>query len=193
MTSEVKICNRAAVLLGAERIISISPPNDAEFAYICAEIYDEVRDDILRSHPWNFAIKRASLTQDVETPAWGYGYQYSIPADCLRVLEMDNVVTGHAGFPWEIESGKLLTDANTPLYIRYIWRNTDPNTYDPTAVTLIAARLAIEAVERITQSNTKSEKAERLYKATLNSAKMLDALEGSQQVFEEDDWLTSRI
>ena len=190
MTSEVDICNRAGVLIGADSIVSISPPDDAEFAYICAEIYDDVRDTVLRLYPWNVAVKRVSIAKDVDTPAYGYAFQYTIPADNLRVLEMDSETPLDA---WEVESGKILTDRDSPIAIRYIWRETDPNKYDSLLVMAIAARLAFEAVERVTQSNTKKADLAKIFEKALADAKGVDAKEGSQVDFQEDPWIRSRI
>jgi formylglycine-generating enzyme required for sulfatase activity len=39
-----------------------------------------VRDEVLRSHRWNFAAKRAALTQGT-TPAFGWGYSYTLPTE----------------------------------------------------------------------------------------------------------------
>lgn len=190
MTSEVDICNRAGALIGAERISSISPPEDVEFAYICAEIYDDVRDTVLRSHPWNCAVKRVSIGKDVATPAYGYAFQYTLPSDNLRVLEMDSETPLDA---WEVESGKILTDRDSPIAIRYIWRETDPNKYDSLLVMAIAARLALESVERVTQSNTKKADIAKIYDAALKDAKGVDAKEGSQVDLQEDPWITARV
>lgn len=190
MTSEVDICNRAGVIIGAERIISISPPDDAEFAYICAEIYEDVRDTMLRLHPWNFAITRVAIAKDVDTPAFGYAFQYTIPADNVRILEIDSEIPREA---WEVESGKILTDQDTSLSIRYVKREEDPNKYDSLFVIAFASRLALEAVERVTQSNTKKADIAKIYKDALNEAKGVDAKEASQSDFEEDPWITARL
>lgn len=56
------ICNSALTKIGAATISSISDTNKR--ALLCNEQYAKLRDDLLRSHPWNFAIKRAYLAKD---------------------------------------------------------------------------------------------------------------------------------
>ena len=62
MASEVDIANRALQKLGAESIVSLT--QDSENARACNLCYEPIRDAELRAHPWNFAIKRASLAAD---------------------------------------------------------------------------------------------------------------------------------
>jgi hypothetical protein len=49
--------------------------------------YTQVRDSLFRSHPWNCLQKRVALAADTATPAWGFSYQFTLPADCLRLLK----------------------------------------------------------------------------------------------------------
>ena len=42
-----------------------------EIVCVCAE---EISDEILRGHPWNFAMARAKLARATETPEFGFSY-----------------------------------------------------------------------------------------------------------------------
>lgn len=66
MASTVEsICNSALAKIGAPSITAITDSNKrAEF---CNLMYSKVRDKLLKSHPWNFAIKRAVLAYDKDT------------------------------------------------------------------------------------------------------------------------------
>ena len=85
MVAPIDICNAAIVRVGGQMITSLT--ENSPTAIACNSQYDIVRRDLLRSHPWNFAIKYASLPQNTETPIFGYDYSYALPSDCLRVLE----------------------------------------------------------------------------------------------------------
>ena len=74
--SAVQICNNALIKLGANTITSLS--DDTKPARLCNKIYTVLRDDLLRSHPWNFAIGRSSLAQLVDAPAFGFSFQYRV-------------------------------------------------------------------------------------------------------------------
>ena len=89
MATEVSICSNALRKLGDDPITSLT--EDTERARLCNAFYESSRDSLLRSHPWNFAITRATLAKLSSTPAYGFAYQYALPTDpyCLRVLEME--------------------------------------------------------------------------------------------------------
>tara|TARA_R100001530_G_scaffold114015_1_gene80959 strand:+ start:206 stop:1021 length:816 start_codon:yes stop_codon:yes gene_type:complete len=61
-SSEVAICNSALIKLGAAEISSLSDTNKR--AQLCNAQYSKLRDELLRSHPWNFAIGRKVLSLD---------------------------------------------------------------------------------------------------------------------------------
>ncbi len=58
--SQVSICNAALRQLGVAKITALS--DSVEQARILTDIYDAILDEVLAAHPWNFAIKRATLT-----------------------------------------------------------------------------------------------------------------------------------
>jgi|HigsolmetaAR203D_1030402.scaffolds.fasta_scaffold04141_4 hypothetical protein len=185
MTSVVGICNRALSLLGQKSITSLEDNDQA--ARLCAETYGPVRDAVLRDHPWNCAIARADLAPLSERPAFGFGRQFELPADCLRVLEL----WGTDG-PWKIEGRRLLTDATRAL-IRYIRRVEDPNQFDALLVEAIAARLAADLCEPITQKSTLTQSLWELYGQKLRAARSADAQEGTAEDLVGDVWLTARL
>jgi len=88
MATDVSICSNALRRLGDAPITSLT--DDTERARLCNAFFPDARDTVLRAHPWNFAITRASLPQLSDTPAYGFNYMYALPTDpyCLRVLEM---------------------------------------------------------------------------------------------------------
>lgn len=58
-TTQLDIANRALLRLGAKKIDSLT--EDSDRARACDAEVDEVRQETLRAHPWNFARKRARL------------------------------------------------------------------------------------------------------------------------------------
>lgn len=58
---EVDIANAALIALGQSTITALTDEN--ENARRCDAVFDIVRDDLLVKHPWNFAIKRATLVE----------------------------------------------------------------------------------------------------------------------------------
>jgi len=187
MASEVGICNRALQHLGALRIASLDETSVE--ARACNNAYEPVRDALLRSHPWSFAIKRASLAADATDPEFDPpGTRYPFPTDALRIL-----LPNSTDCDWTIEDRYILSDWTAPLEVRYVAQITDPNTMDPLFREALAAKLAIEMCEEITQSNTKLAGLLEKYKDIIHDAKRSNAIERPAQDLREDDWLTARL
>ncbi len=187
MASEVQICNRALQKLGSEPITSLA--DDTKAARECSRAYADTRDAELRDHNWNFAITRAQLPALSADPLWGFGKQFQLPADCLRVIELNAL---NDPDDWTVEGRQLLANAAAPLDVRYVKRETDTGVFDPLFVEVLAARLAFELAEALTQSNTKKAQAFDVYREALRKARRADAVEGTPDALEESTWLEAR-
>ncbi len=185
MPSATDICNRALGRVGESRIISLT--DDSKQARACNGAYAHIRDEVFRSHPWNSVITRAQLAKLSDAPAFGYDAQYQLPADCLRVVEVFN-----STLPWVVEGRILLSDEGSPLSMRYVRREEDPNQWDSLLQNVVAARLAVELCEELTQSNTKRKLASEEYAALMSMARKADGQESSPMPFAEDDWINAR-
>lgn len=182
--TEVQICNIALTGLGASRITSLT--QDSENARRCNVLYATLRDDLLRRHPWNFAVTRRQLAVLDETPAFGYTYVYQLPADCLRVLSEQNSDTDY-----KIEGRKVFTD-DTTIKIKYIARVTDTNIFSIDFSMALAAYLASTLAYSITNSNTVAEAASNTFNEKLSLAKAADASEGLPDDLETETWTNAR-
>lgn len=137
--SETTICNLALGKLGARRIIELS--EESVEARACRLHYAETRDEVLRHHRWNFAIKRETLVALVTPPAFGWGVQYELPSDCLRVFELNGYDLAKRPGLWEVEGRVLLTN-ESEAKVRYISRVTDCNLFDSLFVEALSLKLA---------------------------------------------------
>ena len=201
MTSNVDIANYALNIIGASNISSLD--ENSKPGRLVNQRFESVRDAVFRSHPWNCLIRRAELAQDVDAPAFGYTYQYPLPADpyCLRVLEFsngslsypqDNMFSNTGGPVFVIEGRKLLTDEGTAR-IKYIARVSDPQQYDASLIEALAARLAVEIAYAITGSTTVVQLASAIYDEKMKEARFVDATEGAPQKLEASDFIEARF
>lgn len=177
MATEVSICSNALRRLGDDPITSLT--DDTERARLCNAFYTDARDAVLRSHPWNFAITRASLAKLSDTPAYGFNYQYSLPTNpyCLRVLEME-----YPDYIFKVENvathGRvLLTDEGTAK-ILYIARITDTNLFDSMFVDVLTAKLSLDLAYPVTNSLQVQQQMQKLYQTKLSEARSIDGQEG---------------
>lgn len=187
--SVVSICNRALDLLGADPITSLEDGSKA--ANLCLRNFAAVRDAVLRSYPWNAAMRRARLAALAAPPAWGFRHQYPLPAGpeparCLRVYRAEGCGD------YRIEGRRLLSDAPPPLDILYIGEIADPAEFDPLLSDAVAARLAVSLAGNITESAARIEAMRAHYQDTLAQARSADAQEGTPEALDPDVWLASR-
>lgn len=165
-SSKVEIANIALVGLRAAVINSFS--DGTTEANAVNVIWDTVRQSELAKHPYNFAMKRATLNRLVSTPAFGYAYQYQLPVDCLRVWRVD----GH--YDYRIEGNKLLTD-ETSAKIVYVYDNEDITTWSSMFSDLVAARMRVELAYTLAADETLIRLSKELYDRKLVQVKYVDS------------------
>ena len=177
MATEVSICSNALRRLGDDPITSLT--DDSERARLCNAFYEDARDACLRSHPWNFAITRASLTQLSDSPVYGYDYQYALPTNpyCLRVLAMEFEDYIFKVENFSTQGRVLLTDEETAKII-YIARITDTTLFDSLFVDTLITKLASDLAYPVTNSLKVQEQMYRLYQLKLSEARSIDGQEG---------------
>jgi hypothetical protein len=193
MSSKVSIANRALAKLGDDRILLLT--DDVKSARTLNQMFDEVRDAELRRHRWKFAIKRASLPALSEAPAWGYERQFPLPSDYLAMVQIGEtyIRPGMGGTASSsIEGGVILTSAVAPLKVRYVARIENTGLFDPLFVEMLACRLAMEACETLTQSETKFSRCAQQYKDALIEATRADSIEKLPDELPAGSWLDSR-
>lgn len=184
--TQVDICNSALQRVGAAPILRID--DNSPEARACSIAYDSNRRDELRKYRWNFAITRAVLAPDSTAPAFDYDYQFTLPTNCVRVLRPNK-----ANLDWVIEGRKILTNDSDVLNLRYIQDVEDVTQFDPSFYNVVAAALAIDIVERLTQSNTKKRQLEDEYNNSITQAKRVNAFEAGPEVAPDDDWWLARL
>lgn len=183
--SDIEIVNRSLALLGVESITSLSDTNKA--ASTASLLFNDTRASVFRAHPWNCLTKRASLAQDVTAPVYDYTYRFTLPADFLRLLTIEE-----PGNRYQIEAGHILYD-DTTLRIKYTALITDPTQYDTSLVDALAARLAADLAQPLLQSINAMEQMWKMYELKIREAKFVDAQENGQDVLDTDYWLDSRL
>jgi len=186
MATEVSICSNALRQLGDDPITSLL--DNTERARLCNAFYAPTRDSVLRSHPWNFAVVRQSLSKLTSTPIFDYAYEYSLPTDpyCLRVLQME-----YTDYEFKIEGRKLLSDEGTAK-ILYIGKITNTAEFDPMFTEVLTAKLAAELCYAVTGSNTLTKQMWDLYDSKLSEARSIDGMEGFMDEMVSDTFTSFR-
>lgn len=206
MTSEVEICNLALTRLGHLPITALN--EGTKPADRCALHYPMCRDALLRAHPWNFSIRRATLALDAVTPNHEYSHRHTLPNKCLKVIRTEweaggassSSVYGFPGVhgydaeaaPYRIEGRYLLCNSEVAR-IEYIEKVTDPNQFDVLFVDVLAQRLAAELAVAFTDTQSMAKSMWEIYQSKLMEARSTDAQEGTpRSVVDLSPWVVAR-
>lgn len=173
-------------------------------------------DALVDDHPWPFLVSRTTLTKDSTDPSWGPKYSYALPADCIRVLQINNDPvwgwsggyssqaswlpgTGYSKWDTElvVDAGRsIVTDAESPLEIRYLrsFPATTPGTIaTPLFKQVLAYWLASQWSELFTASETLTQQVENRFARILAEARSIASTEGTQSPVLTTAWVNSRL
>ncbi len=186
MAAETDIINAGLILLGELPIVSTSDNRKA--ARLAALRYPQVRDAVLRAHPWNCAVKRGSESAAASpAPAFGWTKAFNVPADFLRLVRLEDHRQDYA-----YENGQILTD-NASIKFLYIFQLTDVNKMDALLRETIAARLAADSALALAKSGSLTALLWKQYETKLGEARSIDAQENPTQEFMADEWDNARF
>lgn len=183
MASVVEINNKALSLVGAKQIESLD--EESTEARACRLHWPQLRDQVLRGHPWNCAMERVSFVRNAETPAYEYAYYYQLPANCLFVYEV---------YPeqlFEVEGRKIMANSET-LSGKIVTKQTDTSKYDPQLSAAFSYLLAAELAYLLTSSTSLVGELKAIGKDLLSDAKASDSLEGRQPNRRNTKWVSAK-
>jgi hypothetical protein len=168
---------------------------DSKNARLCNARYESIRNAVFRSHTWNCLMARQELAADTATPAWGWANQFTLPADCLRVITISDY-----DYDYKIEGRKIMANIS-PIKLQYVKLATDPNEYDTLLTETISAALAADIAFAVTANATLVTTMKEIYQEKLAEAKHIDATEGQNtdpnmgqvDVILSDEFINSRF
>lgn len=168
VTSSVSICNIALAQIGANPIHSLT--DGSVEAGFCSAFYDQLVEAYLNKHAWNFAVRRMELPPDVDVPLYGFDHQFTLPADCLRVLTVN-------GDPrYNVEGRRIVTNSSN-CFIKYVARVTDTSQWSQGFIEVVIAALTLRLAYPITKSSDQVALASQNLQISLMNALAIDASE----------------
>ena len=193
--SEVDVCNLALGHLKQRAIVQLDPPTtDPEV--VCANWYQQVRRSTLRTHPWNFAIKRVEILPDATyTPEFGFTHAYVKPVDFIRLIgfyEDLGFVTNRGEF--DLENDYILKDGtdNEAINVRYVSDVTNVGKMDPLFIDLFALNLAIRMAPQFTGGEARVKTLVAIHKEVKGEATAIDGQERPPRRKQSSGWLRKR-
>lgn len=180
MTTNTQLANRALAHIG-EMAISDIEDTESKAARTCNEFIQSVIDETLREHRWNCAIARVTLSELETPPNHGFDHAYQLPADFMRLLEVNGEQYDGSDEFFEIEEGGRLLSHESVAEIRYVKRIT-VDAFDPLLAKTVAAALAAEICIPMTLNVQMREQCEALKQRAISRAQKIDAIEvGSRE------------
>ena len=193
MPGETNIINAALRRIGGERITSRT--DGSKNANVANDLYDEIRDDLLRSHPWNFATKRVKLAQSATDPVFEFDHAYPLPFDWMRTVSVHDNDAGHGTILFRMElngTQRAIIASSDDVYLRYISKVTDANLMTPDFRKAFEFALSRDMSIPVASSNSLHDRMALLAQSSLNKARSNDALGASPELRPRGSWASSR-
>ncbi len=197
--SNVAIANLALTKLGDLRILNLT--DNTKPAREVNAVFDMTRDYLQRRFSWRYCIKRANLAADTSTPLWDWSYQYPIPSDCLRILQVGQYyptpnlsdLISSGGQEYVLEGKYILSNQAGPLKLRYLSRVTDPVQFDTAFDMAFSAYLAYLVAEPLTASAEQKQMAYNDYRNAIKDAVIANAIENPPESLADQTWILARL
>jgi hypothetical protein len=169
--TEIDIINQALNYLGEARIQSLTQ-NTNSAKYGLDSLHASV-DQVLRLHKWNSAIKRETLVRLTEDNAFGAKYNYQLPNDFVKFVQMNEGTEAY-----RIEGKRIVTDENL-VQLVYVAYPDDFSAIDAGLVEAIASKLAFNISIQVTGETSNQTRMLELHERFLARARTNDARESS--------------
>ena len=171
--TKTEIANIALAKFREGRITDIESATDP-VAVVMNDQYAHALELLLEEHRWDFAGKRATLSELASLPAFGWAHQFGLPSDIIRIKDVNGESTQASSTNFEIEGGVLLTDQEA-VTITYIALVVDTNLFSPSFTEALALKLASLTCGRLTGDSELGLLLERQYTVSLAKAMHNDA------------------
>jgi len=193
MPGETDVMNQALREIGASPIVARTDGSPS--ANAVDDIYDDIRDDLLRAHNWNFATKRVKLARTTLDPGFEFDYAYALPADWLRTISVHANDAGHGTVLHRMEligTQRAIVASANDIWLRYVAKITDPNLMAADFRRALAYSLAEPLAIVLASSNTLRQLMEEKAKKKLGAARSADAQGAFPELRPRGSWASSR-
>lgn len=156
-------------------------------ALIWNEQYNKKRKQLLQSHYWNFAIKRHSFVDSGTTPEYEFTYAYTIPADYLRMVDVE--------WPEQFyqREGDYILSNFSPFRGRYVYDLTDTTKFSSTFDEALAILIASDICITLTGDKGLKDRIDAELITTLKDTRSFDAQENPSYPLMDDIFLNARL
>ena len=192
--SKIEIINRALLKLGEPPISSL---NDAAFGKSYDMVYQDVKNLLLSTYPWRFAVISKKLPRREQM--YGSRYMYSIPADCLFMIKVGvkndaDMSDCHfvAAVDYELADGAIIADIKNGIWVEYVRQFDDDASFAPLFREALAAKLAAELAMRLKQNLNLKQMFETEFFNLIRQAELNNEIMKSVEILPDNSWVKIR-
>lgn len=192
--SKIEIINRALLKLGEPMVSSL---NDAAFGKSYDMIYEDVKNLLLSTYPWRFAVEIKDLAKVDEM--YGERFMYRLPVDCLLLLKVFG--TAHLGVTriragemagYEIANGCVVTPVAGGIKAEYVKAISDDARFAPLFREAMAAKIAAELSMRIKHSLNFKQAFETEFYNVIRQAELCNEIMKDAELLGDNSWVLVR-
>jgi hypothetical protein len=196
MATKLGLYNDALAHLGERKLVTLA--DDDESRHTLDLHYDRAVRYCLEQGLWNFALRAVAADASASlAPAFGYAHAFEKPADWIRTAQVSADQRFAAPLAcYEEEGGGLWYADVDPLYVQYVSDDAgygrDLAHWPETFADYVGCHLARRVCLRLTASETRLERLERLEQRLRIDARAKDALNQAVGRMPPGDWVKSR-
>jgi hypothetical protein len=193
-----QICNLALARVGddASQITSLPETVSSKYskeANLCYKFYGVSLQEVLRMHTWNCAKKRAKLARLSTAPTFGFSYQYSLPVDCARPLELhstsDTSRLIRYNVEWLVEGRNILSNIED-AWLLYVSNMADLTNADSLFIKVLYMTLAAKLAYPLTENRVlTNDLIQELESVVLPDARRVNSFEGRENPIIDSEWI----
>ena len=187
-TRKLEIINNALMKVGLPLADSLS-----DVDWNAQTIYETAARQALRSFAWGFAMKYKKLTAASTAPTHGFSKSYSMPEECLRVLDVRSSEDIRAPKARFAISGRLIYTNASPCCARYVSDViSDPESWPDDFADAVSCKIAAEIANLSAQTATLTPGLLQMYQLALAQAQAIDSTETNERVPLDESILATR-
>ncbi len=188
MRTTLYIINAALRKMGGRRVMALT--EDYEPLRLALDALPDVVDLVLRDHAWSHAMRFITLAHSAVKPAFGYLYTYTLPQDCVRLVDIraeasPDAPLAHYSLTGN-QTGQLVCTNAKPAYARYVARVDDVALWPQDFAEAVSCRLAAEIAVLGAQDSRLPTTLLQMYTLALDTARLNDAAASHEKTTRSD-------
>jgi len=165
----LSIANRALNLIGEESLQDFNGTSNAT-QDVLVQLPSAVQR-VLSEYPYRSCRKRTSIAPLIDGPAFGYSFQYQLPADFISLVEVNGAAAESNDY--SLEGGCILSNESSMNIIYEAFPET-PQNLPAMLQELITLMLAHDLVSSVTTNDNKAVILYQQYEALKSQAIRMD-------------------